>query len=172
MSNGDTSEELLFRKECTDPIKEPNQDLPKVQILDQDMIAELKTNVQPPSELQDAVLVYPIHETPCNDLSRILTEHEIQSLIDIQDAKNHLRGEFGITNIPRKVFVSAILGDIGLHELKDSDEFIVIDSNVFLSKKEERAKLENDISNSLVRCLKLHSFKLHINQLIVLSHHQ
>ena len=156
-SNADICENILFREEYKGPTKEPNQDFTKVQQVDADMIAAMKTNIQPPSEHQDTILVYPIHETPCTDLSSILTEHEMQSLIDIHTAESRLSSEFNVTSLPRKVFVSATLGDTALRELKDSDEFLVVDSKVILSKKEANAKLKNEITNSVVSCRKLYS---------------
>jgi hypothetical protein len=152
----------LYRKEYECPIKETPSLLDAVKLVSKKDLLVMKA-AGSKADHKDGLLLYSAHDTT-SGLS-ILTDNEIQTLVDIRDVQKRLQEEYNDEALSNQVFVNIGLGETGLHKLGESDEYFIIDSNTVFSKKETNAKLMQHIAKISVSVLLLfvHSFILYPN---------
>eukprot|EP00956_Cyclotella_meneghiniana_P028337 scaffold65412_cov83-Cyclotella_meneghiniana.AAC.2 len=116
---------LLYRR--NESCVRPDKGSAEVIEVNVDQIIEIKKNGLS-NEQKDKVLLYS------------------QSLNDIRDIKSQLCSDYnnGAT-LSDHIYVLTELGEAGLYESKENDEYIVIDSREFSSKKDVIVDLKNEI---------------------------
>lgn len=127
---------LLFRRNesCVRPNKASAETGSGVIELNMNEVIEIKKNGLS-NEQKDSILLYSLQSID-----------KLQTLNDIRDLKSHLYNDFNGATLSNHIYVVAELGEPGLYESKENDEYIVIDSREFSSKKDAIASLKNEIA--------------------------
>ncbi|KAL3798212.1 hypothetical protein ACHAWO_003417 [Cyclotella atomus] len=153
LSHKETDTNMLYREEYICPDKDTRLSTSKVKLLTLDNISEMKTN----GHAQDCVCLYSLQSTAAGEVSDVLEEHEIATLVDIHE----LRMRLGEDNADSHIFVKAVLGEVGLRDVTVNDAFMVVDSEVVATKKNMNAELKEKIAKSMEMTDKLqHEIKL------------
>lgn len=153
LSHKETDTNMLYREEYICPDKDTRLSTSKVKLLALDNISEMKTN----GHAQDCVCLYSLQSTAAGEVSDVLEEHEIATLVDIHE----LRMRLGEDNADSHIFVKAVLGEVGLRDVTVNDAFMVVDSEVVATKKNMNAELKEKIAKSMVRLQS--AFSYHTN---------